>query len=512
MTGAGASAQARGGVPLDAIKSQRPSSIHLSLEVYPRQKVKRRVSNGSRPHRPHAALQLDVQGVPQAPFAIQGNPIMDNVARLNKTGLNGLSQCGTDGLQTGAFQVMTQQPINYTIEEVDGLLDPANKTLLRGVVPDSFPSLLSQAPAAPGERRLVAVDDNVYRLYGSQIHQYFAQNGVTACIVPLPTMEANKDFELVFELARQMEHFKLNRRKEPIIAIGGGVCLDVCGLAANLYRRNTPVIKVPTTLMAAIDASIGIKTAVNFENRKNKLGTYSPPLGVFIDRSFLRSLDPRNISNGAAEILKMACIKDETLFNVLDDHAEELRSSSFQDKVASVAMRRSIQGMLEELEPNLWEHVLCRLVDYGHTFSPEIEMAALTYGSELLHGEAVNIDMALTTQISYARQLITLEQRNRVINIMIRFRLPLWHVVCHPSLFWKGLTDTTKARDGQQRVPLMAGIGNAIFVNDITQAEVMSAACVLATLDQQTGGVHSNVVPVRPASSADATPALELVA
>ena len=62
-------------------------------------------------------------------------------------------------------------------------------------------------------------------------------------------------------------------------------------------------------------------------------------------------------------------------------------------------MRRSIQGMLEELEPNLWEHTLSRLVDYGHTFSPEIEMAALAAGKELLHGEAVNIDMALTTQV-----------------------------------------------------------------------------------------------------------------
>ena len=65
-----------------------------------RQKVKRRVSSGSRPHRPHAQLQMDVAGVPQAPFAIHGNPIMDNIARLNRTGLNGLSQCGTDGLQT----------------------------------------------------------------------------------------------------------------------------------------------------------------------------------------------------------------------------------------------------------------------------------------------------------------------------------------------------------------------------------------------------------------------------
>ncbi len=77
-----------------------------------------------------------------------------------------------------------------------------------------------------------------------------------------------------------------------------------------------------------------------------------------------------------------------------------------------------------------------------------------------------------------------------------------------PGVMLQGLTDTTKARDGQQRVPLMAGIGNAIFVNDITQAEVMSAACVLATLAQQADGVHSNVVPVKPA----ATPALELVA
>ena len=68
-------------------------------------------------------------------------------------------------------------------------------------------------------------------------------------------------------------------------------------------------------------------------------------------------------------------------------------------------MRRSIQGMLEELEYNLWEHILCRLVDYGHTFSPELEMEALMSGNELLHGEAVNIDMALTTQVCCAQYL-----------------------------------------------------------------------------------------------------------
>ena len=144
-------------------------------------------------------------------------------------------------------------------------------------------------------------------------------------------------------------------------------------------------MQVPTTLMAAVDASVGIKTAVNFQDKKNKLGTYCPPLAVFLDRclhqqlpaaslaclahlrmvlghdaamhadsheelspdgaaalprSFLRSLDQRNISNGAAEMLKMACIKDEELFQLLEEHAEDMMVSKFQvRRTASSCMR-----------------------------------------------------------------------------------------------------------------------------------------------------------------------------
>jgi 3-dehydroquinate synthase len=82
--------------------------------------------------------------------------------------------------------------------------------------------------------------------------------------------------------------------------------------------------------MGVVDASIGIKTAVNFHEKKNKLGTYCPPLGVFYDTMFLQTLEQRHISNGAAEILKMACIKDEELFNLLEQHAEDLISNNFQ--------------------------------------------------------------------------------------------------------------------------------------------------------------------------------------
>ena len=79
---------------------------------------------------------------------------------------------------------------------------------------------------------------------GDQIRAYFAAHDAQLHLLSLPTWEDNKDFELVFHVAEEIERIKLNRRKEPLIAIGGGVCLDICGLAANLYRRNTPIIKV----------------------------------------------------------------------------------------------------------------------------------------------------------------------------------------------------------------------------------------------------------------------------
>ena len=115
------------------------------------------------------------------------------------------------------------------------------------------------------------------------------------------------------------------------------MCLDVAGLAANLYRRNTPLIKIPTTVMAAVDASIGIKTAVNFHGRKNKMGTYCAPLAVFIDKTFLKTLGDRHLSNGSAEILKMACIKDRELFELMEQHSAELIQTKFQVGIFATA-------------------------------------------------------------------------------------------------------------------------------------------------------------------------------
>lgn len=111
--------------------------------------------------------------------------------------------------------------------------------------------------------------------------------------------------ELVTAILEAVHQFGIDRRSEPIIAIGGGVCLDVVGLAASLYRRRTPYIRVPTTLLAYVDASVGAKTGVNFAGGKNKLGSYVPPAATFLDCAFFQTLPQRQISNGLAEMLKV---------------------------------------------------------------------------------------------------------------------------------------------------------------------------------------------------------------
>ena len=114
----------------------------------------------------------------------------------------------------------------------------------------------------------------------------------------------------------------IDRRREPVIGIGGGTLLDIVGFAASIYRRNTPYIRIPTTLIGIVDAGIGIKTGVNFGLGKNRIGTYAAPVVSYLDQSFLCTLDRRHVANGIAEILKMALIRSADMMSLLERHGK----------------------------------------------------------------------------------------------------------------------------------------------------------------------------------------------
>merc|ERR1719230_215347 len=219
---------------------------------------------------------------------------------------------------------------DYRVVEVPRgqLLDPACDALVFGHL--EFGSPERAAAMARPQRRLVVMDETVDDLYGAKVRAYFEARGVTHEILRLPLSEENKSVELTLKVCEKMKKFNIDRRTEPVIAIGGGVCLDVVGLAASMFRRRTPYIRVPTTSLAYVDASVGAKNGCNFCESKNRLGTYVPPVAALLDSSFFRTQGPRDISNGLAEMAKMALMKSKELFKLLDENAPRLISERFQ--------------------------------------------------------------------------------------------------------------------------------------------------------------------------------------
>jgi 3-dehydroquinate synthetase len=293
-----------------------------------------------------------------------------------------------------------------------------------------------------------------------------------------------------------MCEYKL-RRREPFLAIGGGCVLDIAGMAACLYRRGVPFVRVPTTLLAIVDASVGVKNGVDYccavtaDTYKNRVGSFYAPSSCLLDTSFIASQDARNVSNGFGEILKLALVRSEDLFELLETHGIALvesrfaKCSSVPDGVAQRVIDLSIQIMLEELGPNLWEHTLERCVDYGHTFSKLLEMVP---GVDIMHGEAVNIDGFFCCLLGYLRGFITMDIVERIFRCMQALSLPTTSSHLKPDLAWQSCKDAVEHRHGAQRIPLITGIGESVCVSDVTPEEIHRALELLEKFDHPKSG------------------------
>jgi 3-dehydroquinate synthase len=190
------------------------------------------------------------------------------------------------------------------------------------------------------------------------------------------------------------------------------------------------------------------------------------------------------------------------LFELLEAHGPELIATHFQlsgtPDVGSEVVGRAIAGMAEELEPNLWEKDLQRSVDYGHSFSPLVEMRALP---ELLHGEAVAMDCVFSAALARHRSLITAAEFDRIVSVAERLGLAPSHpLFCDVPLLTEALADTVRHRDGDQNLPILTGIGQVCFLNDVTDAEIEQAARVMRGLLPQHDAITAPAEPAREAA------------
>lgn len=333
---------------------------------------------------------------------------------------------------------------------------------------------------------MVVYTPTVNALYGEAIRRKFSRlkGGRRVCFFELAVSEENKDIEMSLEVCRLAKEVNLPRNGQ-IIAIGGGVCLDIVGFAASIYRRGVKCIKVPTTFIGMIDAAIGIKNGINYQGKKSVLGSFYPAEYTFICPCFLKTLAVEHLRAGFAEAIKIAIIKDATLFRQLVNVSVHMNEEKLQSAIGWEVIDRSVAGMLAELSGNLYElDSYQRYVDFGHTFSPHIES---TTHYKVSHGEAVAIDIALSAVISAQRNLLAWDTCHAIVNTLssagLRVSVP---AEVETAALYESLSAIVAHRAGALNLVIPVAIGTVAYIEhwrELTYEQLQQAVTYLESHD-----------------------------
>lgn len=267
-----------------------------------------------------------------------------------------------------------------------------------------------------GKRIMIVSDDQVFPLYGEMLISGLRDSYECHTLV-LPHGENTKSFETLPLLYSAFLNAKISR-SDLVIALGGGVIGDLTGFAAASYLRGIKFVQVPTSLLAQVDSSVGGKVAVDLPEGKNLVGAFYQPALVLIDPSVLTSLPKRFVNDGMGEVIKYGCIKDASLFELLEEFSsfEEL-SEVFPSIIARcVDIKRTV------VEHDQFDTGERMLLNFGHTLAHTIEQRC-SYTRES-HGEAVAIGMYQLSLIAEEKGLTSAGTANRILNLLKAYGLP----------------------------------------------------------------------------------------
>ncbi|MGP8246467.1 MAG: 3-dehydroquinate synthase [Bryobacteraceae bacterium] len=244
-------------------------------------------------------------------------------------------------------------------------------------------------PDKAGKVFIVSTED-VWRHHGDALARAF--DGRAHEVLFLPGTEEQKRLEPLEELAEKMVE-RGGDRSSVIVAFGGGIVNDMGGFLAAIFMRGIPVVQVPTTLLAQVDASIGGKTAVNLRSGKNMIGSFHPPAAVLIDPAVLDTLPEREFRSGLWEIVKAGIIRETALFDYLAEHSADVLAR--RPQAVDHIIAESVRMKVEVVGADERDGDLRRILNFGHTFGHALETE--TAYKRLVHGEAVGFGMRAAT-------------------------------------------------------------------------------------------------------------------
>ena len=272
----------------------------------------------------------------------------------------------------------------------------------------------------------------------------------------------NEDCKSLTELQNLFDFLIKNKcnKDSILIGIGGGTVTDLTGFAASVYMRGIPHIFLPTTLLAMVDASVGGKTAINYNNKRNIIGSFKHPKKVFIHYDFISTLNQQEIINGFAEIVKYALIVDYKLFLLIKNNYEALLNNTINLKeIIDICINHKINIVKEDFEDNS----IRRKLNFGHTIGHALESVS---NFKLSHGEAVFLGMKAALYISQQVGNLSNEQFIEAEDLINRFNIKMPQQISLDEILYT-LNFDKKIMNNNINFILLNNIGNAYIEKNI---------------------------------------------
>jgi len=322
-------------------------------------------------------------------------------------------------------------------------------------------------PPRAGKVFVVTTED-VWGFHGAQVERALA--GRSHQVLFFPGGEPRKKMAEVEALAEQMVEGG-GDRSSVVVAFGGGIVTDVSGFLAAVFMRGIPVIQIPTTLLAQVDAAVGGKTGVNLVSGKNLVGSFHQPLAVLIDPEVLRTLPGREYRAGLYEIIKCGVIRDAELFEALEKCSDRVLAQ--QPEAVDRIIADAVRIKAEVVTADEREGDLRRILNFGHTVGHALE--AETHYERFLHGEAVAFGMHAAAALAERVVNLAPAEAARIHSVIDQYGpIPALDGITAPSLFARLAADK-KTVQGKVHFVLPVKIGEVKIVSGVEDRAVLEA-------------------------------------
>ncbi|MBW2648003.1 MAG: 3-dehydroquinate synthase [Deltaproteobacteria bacterium] len=310
-----------------------------------------------------------------------------------------------------------------------------------------------------GDKLVLITNPDVNHLYGSKLVSSLDKAGFSVSVIEIRAGEDSKTLDTAGRLYHSLNDFHAER-STPILALGGGIIGDLAGFVAATYQRGMPLIQLPTTLVAQVDSSIGGKVAVNHGKLKNSIGTFYQPSLVLSDISTIMTLPPRELSNGLAEIIKSAIVKDSDFFSYLETNLGKIKALENEALMESIFRTTAIKA--EVVMEDEMDRGIRNILNFGHTIGHGIETAS---HFQIAHGEAVAIGMMGAAIVSNRMGLLSSGDLERIQNLLGAAGLSTKMPTNGHEAILQAMLHDKKIIDGKIKFVLPTKIGET-FVSD----------------------------------------------